>query len=219
VEVGDTQTVTLEVNPSDGTTTATLTVIAPDGTTSTPGLIVSADRSTWEARVVYDAPGTWTLRWEVTGTGAGVQTTQVHVNPALPVTRRTYATTQDYAAYLGVAPPPGIDLLLARASLLVDEALLSAVYPVGEDGMPADPAVAAALRDATIEQAAYWVATGEDGSGATAEYANVSIGSVSLGRAQTGAGGGGSGAVRPLAPAAALILSRAGLLGHAPQVI
>lgn len=215
MEVGDTQTVTLEVNPHDLTTTATLTVIAPDGTITTPSPIAGADRSTWEARVTYDAPGTWTLRWEVTGTGAGVHTTQVHVSPALPVTRRTYATTQDYATYLGSAPP-GIDLLLARATRLVDEALLSAVYAVDDDGMPTDSAVRSALRDATIEQAAYWVATGEDGSGATAEYANVSIGSVSLGRAQAGAGGGGSGAARPLAPQAYQILSQAGLLGHAP---
>lgn len=215
MEVGDTQTVTLEVNPHDLTTTAALTVIAPDGTITTPSPIAGADRSTWEARVTYDAPGTWTLRWEVTGTGAGVQTTQVHVSPALPVTRRTYATTQDYATYLG-SVPPGVDLLLARATRLVDEALLSAVYAVDDDGMPADSAVRSALRDATIEQAAYWVATGEDGSGATAEYANVSIGSVSLGRAQAGAGGGGSGAARSLAPQAYQILSQAGLLGHAP---
>lgn len=215
MEVGDTQTVTLEVNPHDLTTTATLTVIAPDGTITTPSPIAGADRSTWEAGVTYDAPGTWTLRWEVTGTGTGVQTTQVHVSPALPVTRRTYATTQDYATYLGSAPPPGIDLLLARATRLIDEALLSAVYDVNGDGMPTDPKIQAALRDATIEQAAYWSQTGEDGTGALSEYAQVSIGSVSLGRHQTEGAGPGSGA-RTLAPAAWQILQQAGLTGHGP---
>ena len=215
MEVGDSQTVTLNVDPHDITTSATLTVTAPDGTVTTPGVTKEDGGASWRAIVTYTMPGIWVLTWTVTGTGAGVQTTQVHVSPALPVARRTYATTQDYATHLGSAPPPGIDLLLARATRLIDQAIMSAVYDVDDDGMPTDSAVRSALRDATIEQAAYWSQTGEDGTGALSEYAQGSIGSVSLGRHQTEGAGPGSGA-RTLAPQAWQILQQAGLTGHGP---
>lgn len=127
-----------------------------------------------------------------------------------------YATPEEYEAYTGATVPAGIALMLTRASRVVDQVLLSAVYDVDDDGLPTDPAVQAALRDATIEQAAYWAQTGEDGTGALSEYANVSIGSVSLGRAQTEGAGPGSGA-RTLAPQAWQILTQAGLTGHAPR--
>ncbi|MGW4411163.1 hypothetical protein ACWEJ6_44530 [Nonomuraea sp. NPDC004702] len=122
-----------------------------------------------------------------------------------------YATSSDYATYTGTTAPDGIDLLLARASRLVDQVLLCAVYDVD------DVDVQAALRDATIEQAAAWTASGiEDGTGAATEWANVSIATVSLGRAQSGgAGGGGSAAIRP-APQTLMVLQQAGLTGHPP---
>lgn len=215
-DVGDSQEVTLEVNPHDITTAVVLTVIDPDGTVTTPGVIKEGGGATWRAMVTYDKPGTWVLKWVVTGTGAGSETTQVAVGPTPPATRRTYATTADYAEYLGVVPPAGVDLLLARATRLIDQAIMSAVYDVDDDGMPTDSAVRSALRDAVVEQAAYWVQTGEDGVGATGEYAKVAIGSVSLERPQAGAGGPGSGAARSLAPQAWMILQQAGLTGHGP---
>ncbi|MGA5764480.1 hypothetical protein [Nonomuraea bangladeshensis] len=123
-----------------------------------------------------------------------------------------YATSAEYAAYTGTTAPDGIDLLLARASRLVDQVLLCSVYDTGDED------VVTALREATIEQAAAWNATGiEDGTGAAAEWANVSIATVALGRPQSGgAGGGGSAAIRP-APQALMVLQQAGLTGHEPR--
>ncbi|MER7363576.1 hypothetical protein [Nonomuraea wenchangensis] len=122
-----------------------------------------------------------------------------------------YATEDDLVpAYLATAPAQ-VDLLLVRASRLVDQALLAAVY----DAEDAD--VQTALQEATCEQVAAWAAVGEDGTGASAEYANVSIGSVSLGRAQSGGAGGGGSAATRLAPQAFAVLQQAGLTGHSPS--
>ena len=121
-----------------------------------------------------------------------------------------YATSSDYTAYTGGSAPTNIDLLLTRASRAVDQALIAAVY----DTEDAD--VVTALREATCEQVAAWAAVGEDGTGASAEYANVSIGSVSLGRAQSGGAGGGGSAATRLAPQAFAVLQQAGLTGHGP---
>jgi hypothetical protein len=122
-----------------------------------------------------------------------------------------YATPEQYTTYTGQAAPAGLDLLLIRAARIVDQALLAAVYDTEDED------VVAALRDATCEQAATWVAVGEDGTGALGEYANVSIGSVSLGRAQSGGAGGGGSAATRLAPQAWAILQQAGLTGHEPR--
>lgn len=128
-----------------------------------------------------------------------------------------YATIDDLTPTYVDPAPANATLLLERASRLVDDALLCAVYDVDEDGLPTDPAHIAALRDATCEQVAAWIAVGEDGTGASAEYGDVQIGSVRLARtarggSQTGAGGGGSAAAR-LAPQAWMILQQVGLVG------
>lgn len=130
-----------------------------------------------------------------------------------------YATTDDLERYLSPTPPDA-DLLLTRASRLIDYLLTSAVYEVDDTGMPVDEQVAGALRDATCEQVAAWIMGGEDGTGAASEYASVTIGSVSLARTSGGEGTGsrGGGAARP-APQTLLILQQAGLLGHAPRVL
>jgi len=59
---------------------------------------------------------------------------------------RQYATAADYAAWL----PGGTatDRELGLASLVVDGALAGVVYLTDDTGLPTDPAVAAALRDA-----------------------------------------------------------------------
>ncbi|WP_113699181.1 hypothetical protein [Nonomuraea lactucae] len=127
-----------------------------------------------------------------------------------------YATVNDLAPTYVTPAPANAALLLDRATRLVDQALLTAVYEVDEDGLPTDPEHIAALRDATCEQVAAWLEVGETGTGASAEYSDVQIGSVRLGRgSQTGAGGGGSAATR-LAPQAWAILQQAGLTGHEP---
>lgn len=123
-----------------------------------------------------------------------------------------YATTADLQAYLGLSVlPDAARLLLERASRDVDDALVCAMYDSGDDGMPTDPPIAAALRDATLEQVAWWLALGDDeGLGVASVFAAISIGSVSMsGRA----GGGGPGV---LGDQARKILQGAGLLGYGP---
>ncbi|MEV4245231.1 hypothetical protein AB0J63_17670 [Streptosporangium canum] len=124
-----------------------------------------------------------------------------------------HATTQDYEDYTGTTAPAGIGLMLTRASRVIDAALISAIYTTDDDGMATDPRVLAALRDATIEQAAAWVVGGEDGTGAAPIYDNVSIGSVTLG-GRTGGTAGSAGTADGLASQARQVLAQAGLLGH-----
>ncbi|MFD1940536.1 hypothetical protein ACFSKW_54685 [Nonomuraea mangrovi] len=130
-----------------------------------------------------------------------------------------YATIADLVPAYVDPEPADAELLLTRASRLVDGALLTAVYPVDEDGLPTETAHVTALKEATCEQVAAWLEAGETGTGATAEYRDVQIGSVRLARggrgSETGAGGGGSAAAR-LAPQALLILQQAQLTGHEP---
>lgn len=127
-----------------------------------------------------------------------------------------YATEAEYEDELGAGTAPAnIDRLLTLASRDVDAALIAAVYDV-EDGVATDAAVITALREATIEQVAYYLDSGDEtGTGGSQTYADVQIGSVRLGRPQTGGAGGGS-AGRPLAPHARTVLQLAGLTGQEP---
>jgi hypothetical protein len=126
-----------------------------------------------------------------------------------------YATSTDYEDELGTAPA-NIDRLLTLASRDVDAALISAVYDVDDEGLPTTAAHIVAFREATIEQTAYYLDTGDEtGTGGSQTYTSVSIGSVALSRPQSGGAGGGS-AARPLAPQAHSVLQLAGLTGHEP---
>ena len=127
-----------------------------------------------------------------------------------------YATADDLIDYLDPVPDDA-ELRLTRASRLVDQALLTAVYDVDEQGLPTEQRVIDALREATCEQVTAWAAGGEDGTGAAGQYASVSIGSVSLTRAASGASGSGS-AATGLCPQAWMILQQAGLTGRGPYV-
>lgn len=67
-----------------------------------------------------------------------------------------YATPQELAAWLGLDEPPvGASQALRDASLIIDEQLSGAVYDTDTDGMPTDPWVIDAIRDATCAQAAF----------------------------------------------------------------
>ncbi|MFK0289938.1 hypothetical protein ACIQU6_05530 [Streptomyces sp. NPDC090442] len=121
---------------------------------------------------------------------------------------RVYATPEQYAAWTGEPAPEGAERLLARASEDVDSALLTAVYPVDEDGDPTQATIAAALRDATCAQVEYQLAAGDDGTGAAGQWDSVSIGPVSL-SGRSGRSAGSSGV--DLAPRADRILRRASL--------
>ncbi|MFD6889294.1 hypothetical protein [Streptomyces sp. NPDC059957] len=122
--------------------------------------------------------------------------------------RQPYATPEQFATYTGQPAPADAERLLARAGEDIDSALLTAVYPVDEDGDPLDAKIAAALAAASCAQVEYWVAAGDDGTGAQGRWDSVSIGPVSLsGRAASTSGASGV----ELAPRAARELRRAGL--------
>ena len=127
---------------------------------------------------------------------------------------RVYATRDDLVAYApaGVTVPdePEAGRLLARASEAVEAATISAVYAVDAAGMPTDPGILAALRDATCAQAVDWLTTGDE-LGQAGRWQSVSIGSISLsgGTSATGAGGTSLGG---LAVSAERVLRLAGLL-------
>ncbi|QHF97928.1 hypothetical protein DEH18_33410 [Streptomyces sp. NHF165] len=121
---------------------------------------------------------------------------------------RVYATPEQLAAYLGEGAPEHAERLLARASEDIDSAMLTAVYRVDDDGDPLDERVRSGLADATCAQVEFWLATGDDGTGAAGRWDSVSIGPVSL-SGRTGAAPGAGGV--ELAPRAARALRRAGL--------
>ncbi|MGW1489783.1 hypothetical protein [Streptomyces sp. NPDC002402] len=122
--------------------------------------------------------------------------------------RQPYATPEQLAAWLGTPAPADAERLIARAGEDIDSALLTAIYPVDEDGDPTDPTIAAALASATCAQVEYWLAAGDDGTGAAGKWDSVSIGPVSLsGRAASTSGASGV----ELAPRAARALRRAGV--------
>lgn len=100
---------------------------------------------------------------------------------------RTYATVDEFTTWLNTEPlPEGAARLLRDASLEVDEMLLTAHYRVDHDGMPTDPKVVAALRDATCAQADY---RDEHGDEATIIQGDetLSLGILSLGGRKSGA--------------------------------
>lgn len=109
--------------------------------------------------------------------------------------------------------PDGVDaeLLLTRASRDVDSALLCAVYD------PDNPDIQAALRDATCEQVAGMLTSGDrTGTGAAPPPSGFTIGKISV---QRGGTGGQQTAVRVgrLWPQAWQVLQSAGLTGQGPQ--
>lgn len=121
--------------------------------------------------------------------------------------RLPYATPEQLATWTGQPAPADAERLLARAGEDIDSALLTAIYPVDEDGDPLDPEIRAALANATCAQVEFQLAGGDDGTGAGGQWDSVSIGPVSLsGRSSRTAAAGVE-----LAPRADRALRRAGL--------
>ncbi|MFD3829729.1 hypothetical protein [Streptomyces sp. NPDC058621] len=123
---------------------------------------------------------------------------------------RVYATPEQLAMWMGRPAPDGdAARLLARASEDVDDALLTAVYDVDDDGDPTDPQIVAALSAAACAQAEFWLASGDDGTGAGARWDSVSIGPVALSGRRDGPGDASG---LDLAPRAYRALRAVGLL-------
>ncbi|MEC3977901.1 hypothetical protein [Amycolatopsis sp. H20-H5] len=133
---------------------------------------------------------------------------------------RVYATRGDLPSATPAGNPvpagPEATRLLTSASRLIERATKAAVYATNAAFYPTDPDIRDALRDATCEQALWWLDNPGEESGATQQYASVAIGTVKLDRG-TGSTGGVPG--QRLAPQADTVLSTAGLLpGHIVQI-
>lgn len=221
--VGETTIPSTTIAPSGSDTVATLAVTRGDDT----AVVVTATKTsdsdgvqTWTGdAVAYTVAGEWLFTWLVTGTGRGTKTQRVQVEPAPDATLTgevAYATTADYATWLRTAPPAGARRALTEASRKVDEMVVTAYYDTTTAGLPTDPDIAAAMRDATCAQAEYERAGGDtNGVGAAVGFGSVSIGSVSLG-ARAGATAGTS--AGRYSSKAFTILQRAGLTANGPSV-
>ena len=114
-----------------------------------------------------------------------------------------------------------VDSLLRRASSLVQRAVRSARFAVTPAGMPEDPDVMDALRDATCEQVAVWVEndiTPSKLEAGTAQVTTSSIGDATIGVSGAEAAATRDHAANTLCEYAQEILANAGLIGGFPWV-
>lgn len=95
---------------------------------------------------------------------------------------RVYATPEDLSAYPGgdTVPTGSVDLLLRAASGAVDTLMRGGVYDTDPAGLPTDPDVVQAFKDATCLIAIEAQAAGITAAGGTSEWSQVGIGNVSL---------------------------------------
>ena len=133
---------------------------------------------------------------------------------------RVYASSADYDDYVGKRGPDSIDRRsFVAASRHIDRELRGAVYATDAHGMPTDPAIRKALRDATCAQVEAWVAAGDPtGTGAVTQFSSVSIGDVTLTRRPDNASGVAGNGTR-LAEKAITVLMDAGLLPIQPWLV
>lgn len=131
------------------------------------------------------------------------------------MTTRVYASYTDYTGYTtdAVTTPARVVLLLTRASVIIDRALIGAVYATDPQGYPTDAGLLDVLMKATCEQVLFMVDLDDD-TGTKQRFQSVTVGNVTFQRAQ-----GTAGNTRiPLAPAAADLLQVAGVLAVAPMI-
>lgn len=136
------------------------------------------------------------------------------------MTAPIYATLDDYRDWVGDQTAEMSAVLFVRASRVVDEVLIGAVYDVDSSELPTDPVVLEALKDATCAQAQWFDETGDTtASGAGGELGHItsaSIGSASYSMKNAG-GGTDAGATQttpsgiPIAPGVVSTLRIAGL--------
>lgn len=136
------------------------------------------------------------------------------------MTAPIYANLDDYKTWSGDNTASITPALFARASGVVDEVLIGAVYVVDSDEKPTDPKVAGALKDATCAQAQWFDETGDTtGSSAGGELGHItsaSIGSASYSMKNSAGGSDGTGVQTtasgiPIAPGVLSALRLAGL--------
>lgn len=220
-DVGDTATLTLTIDPADGTTLATVEATNPStGATTSPSVTLDVADGVGTATALLSLPaaGAWQVTWTVTGQGAGVENDVVYAFG--PITGKSYATLSELAAFLDSEPGATADRLLVKATRLIDLLTIGSVYDTDDDDLPTDATVAAAFRDAVCAQVAWWDEQGDTtGSGGATEWGDVMIGKVRLSRrVSQGAGGDATTVPNRLATEAVEILRVAGLLPTFPQV-
>ena len=114
-----------------------------------------------------------------------------------------------------------LDPLIRRASSLVQYATRAARFDVLPSGMPEDPDIMDALRDATCEQVAVWVENditpGKLEAG-TAHVTTSNIGDATIGMSGAEAAAARDNAANTLCEYAQEILANAGLIGGYPWV-
>lgn len=120
---------------------------------------------------------------------------------------RQYASVADFEAS-PLTDGTTTDQVLVAASLDVDQMLLTAIYETDSSGLPTDPDVTEALKDATIAQAQYAAGKGDATNVGAGHITQASIGSISFTRSSETPG--------RYSPQALQILSQAGLLGRGP---
>ena len=129
-----------------------------------------------------------------------------------------FATDADVEKWMG-EPLDGrsVDALLRRASSLVQRAVRSARFAVTPAGMPQDPDIEEALRDATCEQVTVWMESDINPAvvaSSAAPVAASSIGDASINYGDsTSSNAAKDAASAELHPAAFDILANAGLTG------
>jgi hypothetical protein len=213
----------LTVPVFDTSTAATLVIVSPDLTVAPvagTGIATGDGGNHWTADpYVLDVPGVWVERWTVTGTGAGEAEHSITVAPQQPAPSLSgsYASTKDYATYVGLPDtatlPTNLAVLLRRATREVNRALLTAIYTATDNGADGRP-ISESLRDMTCEQVSFHLARGES-EGMPSGFQSVAIGSVQLGRGYSGAGGESD--TQRFSELAWQIAVDAGLTGHAPK--
>lgn len=130
-----------------------------------------------------------------------------------------YATVQDFEDYLAPdALPSASGRLLERASTIVDEMVIGAVYSVDDEDMPTEPKVLAAFKSATLAQAHYMTVAGDE-TNALQGFISVTQGSVSYSRATSSSGTNSSATGSRYSSDAYGILRVAGLLPVTPYLI
>lgn len=124
-----------------------------------------------------------------------------------------YASVEELTDYMGTDPMPSNPArLLERASDKVDELLIGAEYETDDEGNPTETLVISALKKATLAQAHYMTAAGDE-TNASQQFTSVTQGSISYARSAEAA------SQSRFSSDAVGVLRVAGLLPVAPYLV
>lgn len=185
-------------------------VIGPTGTG-----ITSADLVTYTYQwlaAADTAAGDYLAQWAGTGPDGQITYTQaviVAAPPQLVPSPGIYATTAQYQRWSGDTQTPAsrVGVVLARASEVIDRAMIGAAYAIDANSMPTDPGIIDVFMRATCAQCEFMLAN-NDLANVKSQYVYTTTGGMAVTRAP----GAQVQLFPPLAPQAAAILQTAGAL-------